>query len=257
MNNNTPKISALCYDKRMSIKNTLKQLGLSDRHASIYLACLELGSSTIPQISDKSGFARSTCEAVLNSLQEKGFVTSFKSKNIKKFSPEDPKRLLEIQQDKLKLLENSLPQLKARYFKGGILPTVRLYEGEQSVKNVFNEILDEAKEMISYGSIDDVYDSLGDYFPKFTKERIKRKIPLKVILKKTELAKQRQELGIQELRKVKILPSKYNSSSLIIVWGEKIAMFELKEKITVFVIESEELSNTQKTMFDFMWNRLL
>lgn len=53
----------------MQIKQVLKQLGLNDRHATIYLACLELGSASIQKISAKAGFARSTCEAVLGSLQ--------------------------------------------------------------------------------------------------------------------------------------------------------------------------------------------
>src|SRR3989344_4337183 len=102
----------------MQIKSVLKQLGLNDRHAAIYLACLELGSSSIQKISLKSGFARSTCEAVLKSLQEKGFVSSFQKKTTRYYSPEDPKKLIALAKEKVKLLEDTLPQFSARYFKG-------------------------------------------------------------------------------------------------------------------------------------------
>ncbi len=240
----------------MNIKNVLKQLGLNDRHSTIYLACLEIGSASIQKISEKSGFARSTCEAVLKSLCEKGFVTSFKKKTSRHFSPEDPKKIVALAQEKVKLLEETLPQFSARYFKGNIVPTVRLYQGEVGIKNVLKEMLDEATEIISFGSIDDIHRALGDFFPKFTAERIKKRIPLKVILRHSELAEQRKRLGVQELREVRIISEEYNVSSATFVWNNKVAMCSLKEGVVAFVIESNELANIQRTMFELIWHTL-
>lgn len=240
----------------MHIKTVLKQLGLNDRHASIYLACLELGSASIQKISEKAGFARSTCEAVLKSLLEKGFVTSFKKKSSRHFSPEDPKKLIALAKEKVKILEESLPQFSARYFKGGILPTVRLYQGEIGIRNVLQEILEEATQLISFGSIDDVYDKLEGFFSTFTSDRIKKKIPLRVLLRDTPLARQRQELGRQELREVRIIPAESEYSSVTFIWNNKIAMCSLKEGIVAFVIESDEMAGIQKTMFELIWKTL-
>lgn len=240
----------------MNIKVVLKQLGLNDRHATIYLACLELGSASIQKISIKSGFARSTCEAVLKSLQEKGFVTSFQKKKTRYYSPEDPKKLLVLIQEKAKTLEEALPQFSARYFKGGVLPTVRLYQGETGIKNVLQEILAEAKDLVSFGSIDDIQAALGDFFPKFTAERIKKKIPLRVILRNSPLAKKRQELGPQELRQVRLIPEEYECSSVTFIWNNKVAMCSLKEGVVAFVVESNELANIQRAMFELIWNKL-
>ena len=240
----------------MQIKNVLKQLGLNERHAAIYLACLEIGSASIQQIALKSGFARSTCEAVLQHLLEKGFVSSFRKKNIRHFSPEDPKKLLMLEQSKAKLLEEALPQFSARYFKGGLLPTVRLYQGEKGMISVLQEILAEARELKSFGSIDDVYGALGDYFPKFTKERIAKRIPLKVILNDTPFARERKEKGPQELREVKLVPESYKYSSVTFVFESKVIMCSLKEGITTLVIESDELYQIQNGMFDLIWEAL-
>src|SRR3989338_9144211 len=158
----------------MQIKTVLKQLGLNDRHATIYLACLELGSAPIQKIALRSGFARSTCESVLQSLQEKGLLTAFRKKNTRYFSPEEPKAVLAYEEEKVKALKDALPQFSARYFQGNVLPTVRLYQGEVGVKSVLQEILNEAKELISFGSVDEIYAALGEYFPKWTAERIKQ-----------------------------------------------------------------------------------
>ncbi len=240
----------------MQIKSVLKELGLNDRHSAIYLSCLEIGSASIQKMAEKSGFARSTCEAVLKNLQEKGFVTSFKKSGGRMFSPEDPKRLVSMAKEKVNLLEESLPQFSARYFKGNILPTVRLYQGEENVKNVLREILAEATELKSIGAIDDIYEALGDYFKKFTKDRIKKGIPLKVILRDTPLARERQRLGPSELREVRLAPENYNYSSVTFIWNHKVAMFSFKDGLIALLIESDELSETQSKMFDFMWETL-
>lgn len=240
----------------MQIKKVLEQYGLKEMHATIYLACLELGSASIQKVSQKSGVARSTCEAVLQSLHEKGFVTTFKKKNIKYFSPEDPKKLISLAKEKVSLLENALPQFGALYYKGDTFPVSRLYEGEDGIRLVLQEILDEAKELLSFGSIDDIYESVGDYFPSFTKERIKRSIPLKVILRDTPLARERQRLGEQQLREVRLMPENNHLSSVTFIWNNKIAMCSFKDKIIALVIQSEELASIQKTMFNLIWDNL-
>lgn len=240
----------------MQVRKVLEQYGLKERHAKIYLACLELGSASIQMISNASGFARSTCEAVLKSLQEKGFVTSFKKKKTRYFSPEDPKKIVSLAKEKVELLENALPQFGAMYYKGNILPSVRLYEGESGIRIVLKEILNEAKELVSFGSIDDIYAALGDYFPKFSEERFKRGIPLKVILRDSPQARERKRLGPKKLRDVRIIPPTYECSSVTFIWNSKVAMCSLKEGMIALVIESNELAKIQRTMFELIWEKL-
>ncbi len=240
----------------MNIKTTLKELGLNDRHAAIYLACLELGSASIQAVSSKSGFARSTCESVLGQLQTKGFVTSFRKKRTRHFSPEDPKKLVALAREKVSLLESALPQFSARYFKGNVLPTVRLYQGETGVRTPLKEILEEAKEIVGFGSVDDIFRNLENFFKLFTKERMKRGIPLKIILRDTPLARERQKIGIQQLRQVRLIPEQYNCASLTLIWNNKVLMCSLQDEIIGLVIESRELADSQRTMFNLIWETL-
>lgn len=241
----------------MQIKNVLKQLGLNDRHATIYLACLELGSASIQKIALRSGFARSTCESVLQSLHEKGLITSFRKKNTRYFSPQEPKTVLALEEDKVRALKDALPQFSARYFKGSVIPTVRLYEGEAGVKSVLQEILDEAKEIESFGSVDDIYATLGHWFPKWTAERIKREIPIKLILSDTPFARERQRLGPKMLREVRLMPKEYDCTSTAFIWNNKFVLCSLKEEeMIALVAESSELANIQRALFHFMWNNL-
>src|SRR3990167_4339371 len=121
----------------MHIKVVLRQLGLNERHAAIYLACLELGSASVQKISEKSGLARSTCEFALKSLVEKGFVTSFKKKNVKNFSPEDPKKLVSLAKERVRtILRRSVLAEKRQETGAQELREVRIISEEYDVTSV-------------------------------------------------------------------------------------------------------------------------
>ena len=153
-------------------------------------------------------------------------------------------------------MEKALPEFRVLYANSNIIPTARVYQGMDSMKSVLREILDEADACIGFGSVDDVYTTLGDYFPSFTRERMRRKIPLRVILRDTVLARKRQELGPEQLREVRIIPEQSDLASLTFIWKNKIAMFSLKKEMVTLVIESGELSTIQRAMFELIWSSL-
>src|SRR3989344_5835618 len=136
----------------MSLAKTLQEYGLKEKHAQVYLACLELGSGSVLKISQKATLPRSTTEAILNSLQEKGFVSSFKKKKARYFSTEDPKKIIASAKAKAELLEKALPEFRSMYARSHIIPTVRFYRGKEGMKAMLGEILEDthAKELLAF-----------------------------------------------------------------------------------------------------------
>ena len=57
--------------------DSLKKIGLSENEAKVYLATLELGSSTAQQIAQKAELKRPTTYVQLETLMKRGLVTSF------------------------------------------------------------------------------------------------------------------------------------------------------------------------------------
>ena len=53
---------------------------------------------------------------------------------------------------------------------------------------------------------------------------------------------------------MKIVKTKILFNSLIWVWDNKIAMVTLKEDLMVVVLESKDLSNTFKAIFEMIWH---
>ncbi len=240
----------------MRTLQTLIQYGLTERQARVYIACLELGVASIQQISKKVQVARSSCEATLHQLKERGFVTSYQHKTVRKFSPVDPRQLVKIAEQKVHGLTSSLPDLTGLFLKNKTIPSVRMYEGKKGMNAILEEILDEAKILHGFGSADDLYDTLGETFPEFRKRRIQKKILVKIILKDTEKARHRQKMGPQELREVRLIKDGTDFSSLVFMWNNKIASFSLREEMVAVVVESKEMAEGQMAMFNFIWNIL-
>lgn len=239
----------------MNLETTLEEYGLKERHAKIYLACLELGSAPILKIAQQSGFARSTCEAVLERLQQEGFVSSFRKRRTRYFSPEDPHQVVALAKAKAQSLERVLPQFMAAYGKNKVRPTVRFYQGKQGMHLILQELLQEAKELLAFSEAEDLFSVLEDY-PEFVQRRLALKIPARVILKNSPKAQERQKLGPQQLRQVKIISENYNYHGMMLLWKNKIAMFSFKQDLTALLIESQELYQMQETMFEFLWKTL-
>lgn len=240
----------------MDLEKTLKNYGLTEKQAKIYLACLELGSATVQKISQKAGLPRSTCYEILENLRQQSLISIFQKKKTKYFSAQDPKEVINLAQEKIKLLQQALPEFNALYGQAKVHPSVRFYEGQQGMKLILEEVLQEAKELLSFSSAEDLFTILGDYFPDFVSRRIKKRIPVRAILRESQKAQERQKLGPQELRQVKIISAEYEFHGLTFIWGKKIAMFSFKKDLVALVIESEELAKVQKAMFDNLWERL-
>jgi len=53
------------------INKILRNLGLNEKEAKIYLACLELGSATVQEVAQKSSIKRTNIYNLLGSLKKK------------------------------------------------------------------------------------------------------------------------------------------------------------------------------------------
>lgn len=240
----------------MSVKTILKQLNLNNKEAELYLNCLELGSASVYKISKKAEIPRSTCYETLEDLQVKGFVTTYNKKNIKYYSAEDPKKILEQQKDKIGLLEKALPQLNAMYGDANIKPTVKFYQGVSGLKIVLDEVLSEAEKIYAVSSAESFFNILGDSWLKFLENRLKKKIPIKIIMTDSVATRAQRPIEAQRLRETRVIPEAYQHNGLILIWKNKFCMFSFKKELLALIVESEELTKTQKTIFDFMWNTL-
>ncbi len=240
----------------MKLEAILEQSGLTKKEARIYLASLELGPSSAQMIAKKAKIKRATTYDVLEALTDKGLVSTIIRSKKRYFIAEDPKRVIKIFKEKQKVLEGALPYLKSIYNIEEIKPAVRFYEGKEGIKAVWEEVLEDRKEALAFSSAEDLFEALPDYFPSFVERRVKLGIPTRVILRESKRARERKRLGPRELREVRIIPRKFVYHAMIVIFGNKIAMFSLKKHFMAVVIESKRLTEVQRAMFEFIWGKL-
>lgn len=240
----------------MDTEKALKQFGLNQKQAKIYLATLELGSAPVNKIAKKATIARSSAYDILEELVVMGIASQMTKKKVKYFAVEDPKKIVNLAKQRTEALESVLPQLNAVYGLAKHRPQVRFFEGKESIKHVFEEILEDGKEFVSFGSIDHLFSTMGDYHLEFVKRRIKKGIPVRVIGQDTPKGRERQELGPKELRSIKLLPKDYNYQGNTFVFGNKIAYISFVKDYVVVIIDSKELADIQRAMFEYLWDSI-
>ena len=236
-------------------RSSLEGLGLNKKEARVYLACLEMGHGSAHTIARHAGFPRSTAADILKMLVKKGLVLSYLKKSRKRFVVADPAVLQEKLDQQQKVLQGLMPELSALYGGKTQKPQVRFYEGKDGLNAVFREILREAKDLIAVSSIEDTANELGDYLPAFSKERAKRGIPVRIISYDSQAARERQILGPYELRQVKLCETKIQFHSLSLCWDHKLALVTLGDGAMIVVIESRDISQTFRAMFEWLWER--
>jgi sugar-specific transcriptional regulator TrmB len=245
-------------DIYMEIREYLNQLGFEGKKADVYLASLELGSSTIIEISRKAGIKRTTCYDIVTDLKNAGLISETAKGKKRLFVAENPEKLKKDWQNKEKLIDEILPQLVSIYNVKGIKPKIRFYEGKEGLKEVYSDTLKYFTEILSFAS-EDVVKVLGaDWADNYIKQRVKKEIHVRAIIPRTEIiqrgfaSKDREQLRMTKL----IDPQKYPFSIEINIYGhQKVALMSPKEQTGV-IIEGAEIYKTMKLIFELLWDNL-
>ena len=242
------------------MKEQLGKLGFSPKEADIYLALLELGTAVVSDVAKRANINRSTTYILLDSLAEKGLVSTSEKQNIKFFSVTPPERLLQYMQDLVKkntelvgLAHNLLPELKSLYIGVGPKPRVQFFEGTEGLKTAYEDTLTSKETIRAYASIENMHKAIPDYFPEYYQRRAQQNIAIRAILPDTPEARERTKHNQEESRESLLVPSdEYAFSPEINIYDNKIVFMSLVEKFAL-VIESQELADALKKVFELSW----
>lgn len=247
---------------------SIQLLGLSQEHAKIYIALLDLGNSSASKIAKRSGVPRTTAYDQLEDLIDVGLVSKAKSESRYEYSPAAPQTLnrmikerVDIVQENSYSLERSLFELEALYSsKSATLPRVRFFQGERGLKTALYDSLS-ANELLTtcQGS---AYRQSGlknepKYLMDFIAECERRNLKSREILMDTpsvrEYAKKYKE---DSHTQILIIP---NSNSNLIghvdkhLYEGKIAYIS-HDSLVAVIIEDQSLYDHEKMLFESLWD---
>jgi sugar-specific transcriptional regulator TrmB len=242
----------------MELNQTLEQFGLTEKKADVYLAALELGGTSVINIARKAGIKRTTCYDILQDLIHQGLVSEIAKGKKKFFIGEDPEKIKKDLQKKESLFNEILPQLKSIHNISGVKPKIRYFEGKEGLIEAYDDALKYSGEILAFGS-EDVYKVLGrDWVEDYIKRRVKKDIRVRAILPSTEYLE--REIFVRDQAQLRTCKSikkeKYPFSIEIDIYGfQKVALISNKEQLAI-IIESAEIYNTLKQIFELCWDLL-
>ncbi len=153
----------------MELTDVLRSAGLSDKEAAVYLALLELGPSTAYRIGPKAKLKRPITYVVLEQLQRRGLTSVVPQGDRKLYVASEPGKLLGELEHSRELYKRFLPNFEALYqsTEGKEKPQVQLFEGDEGIRHVYDEIL-KAREVSFFATIRDFM----EFYPEFADELI-------------------------------------------------------------------------------------
>jgi len=239
--------------------STLEQMGFSKRESRVYLTCLGLGSAPASAIADRAGMKRTTVTEVLRRLAMRGVSECFMKKRTRFYSVLSPRLLYEKFAGTLVSLEQQLPILASVVRSDVYHPHVSFFEGRQNLKRLYLDVLTAESEIRC------IYnpEKLQQYFTRkwieeqFIEKRIHRKIPIRGITPDSSLARLLMQDQMRGLRKNRIIQSKeMQLENQIFIYANKVSIMSFEGEFGL-LIESRELANTMRVLFDLCWNSTL
>ena len=240
------------------LKNILIEQWLSEKEANIYLACLELWEMPASSVARKLWENRVATYTILKSLCERWIAYEMKKNNVKHYNVIPPKNLIELQEQKLNKLKESLPEMVALINEYSSKPKVYFYEWIEQLKKLMLEIVTDG-----YNMWDDPYLTFvwtADIDPEmqkwldteFVKLRLKNKTKTKAIISKKILTKY-SDYHEEKHDSVLIDDPIFNMENETVLYNWKVAMLLYStDEMSWVVIESKTLYNSLKSMFNLL-----
>jgi DNA-binding MarR family transcriptional regulator len=245
-----------------NLKDTLVEIGLSDKEAAVYLAACQLGPSSAQDISDSSGVKRATVYVCLEALQEKGFMSTSTVFDKTLFVAEKPDRLLSASRDEMSLaqkrleqLDEAMPQLAALYNVEGRKPQVMFMDGVAGLRRHLAVMESLSGPYIQITNIDDAKTAFSG--SEFTRESHQENLRKSNVNGRALLVTKEPFSQVKLARlpvDVKLLHyEEFPIHGEITVREDTILMLSFKLETFVTIIRSKTVANVVRSLFELAW----
>ncbi|MFH1284435.1 MAG: helix-turn-helix domain-containing protein [Candidatus Peregrinibacteria bacterium] len=231
----------------------LTHLGLTEKEAKVYLSSTEVGTAPVSTIAQKAGINRVTTYDILEKLKQKGLVSYFTKKKIRYFTSTKPETLLEEFEKRTNDLRTSLPKFK-RLTGETSHPRVRYFEGLEGIKAIYADTLTSKSEILNYSNSHEIRKQWPNYDKEYVAKRAKKKIFLRGICPKDaegKIVHKEDEKYHREMRLVP--PEQFSCTNEINIYDDKVSIISFKDELIGMIIESSEIANSQRAIFNICW----
>ena len=245
-----------------SLKQSLQEVGLSEKEVAVYLASLEIGSASVQDIAKKAGVNRATTYVMIEALSERGLMSTFVKEKKRYYRTENPERLvsmIRLQQEALKVREEEmaglLPALLALYQKTHqVRPEIRYLEGEeglQTVREMFLKLQGEFVQLVPYEEVKKqrvLHQSQGEHHQQLAQEAI----PHRALIVVKDFSK--GDLPKLPGGEVRVLSQdKFPLKAEITIREDHVLIVSYGKSLLSVVMVSQEIADSLRILFELGW----
>lgn len=244
----------------MLLEQYLQNVGFDDKEAKVYLAGLQLGPATIQELAKTANIKRSTAYEIVEGLVDKNLIIVTQKGKRKMFVTQEPDNLLLFLKQREKVLEQIMPDLEALKNSGAERPTVRIYDGINGIKQIYEDMIKKPGEILA----------LAAPRPKISKMILEYlhlqwkplRLKVGVSMRRININEsggagldfQKRQFA-DKLEQVKYLPvENYPFSVGVYIYRQKVALISFgTEELVGIVIRSPQVNWTMKMIFENYW----
>ena len=233
----------------------LEDIGLTKTEARVYERLLQLGECSVGILQKSLETHPQIVYRAIEGLTKKGLVISVRKKNKKYISAEHPKKLEEMEKEKIAKLKNALPELLhlMQPRKGAIVKTSI---GDEAIRSFRRSAINELKRndslLIIGGSGDRFYDAMGNTYEEIESKRIKKKIHKKLIAFSSEREKFQKDTH-RLYTDFRYFSSYHPTTSSINIFRDTVGIIIWATEPILIQIQSSEVALSYRHYFDEMW----
>lgn len=237
----------------------LKNAGLDDKEVKVYISLLELGKTSVMEISKESGIDRTTCYRMLQNLLKIPLVQTLKEDKKTRWAALNPSYLIDYVNKRRDSIKEVFPDLQAIYNLDEEKPKLTYFEGIPGLQKSTADIIREVKHRGEILSFSTPGAAAGYYSQKeflhLAQERVSKQIMSRILIPTIEGAPGYIEgEDWKNWRHVKVVDDKKMPfKATINVWNNKISILIIKSHPIGVVIESKDLADTMKDIFEVLW----
>ncbi len=234
----------------------LSTAGLTEHQAHLYYAGLKLASAPASEYAKKTKLNRITTYNLLEEMVRQGKFTVVKKTSSKWYSPIAPESLAVEARKNADALHRSLPELRSLQGPKERKPRVRFFEGWEGVRHIYDDTLAAHGEILNFANSAVVRRFWPEYDEEYVAERVRRGVHLRGIAPDDEAGRHVRGEDKKKLREIRLVPAKdFDFTNEISIYDSKVAICSFASQPQMFgvIIESKEVAETQRQIFEMAW----
>ncbi|MDI6738099.1 MAG: helix-turn-helix domain-containing protein [Nanoarchaeota archaeon] len=233
-------------------QETLMEIGMTKNEAEVYLALLELGSSSIGEIANKCKIHRPNVYDSLKKLMEKGIVSMITKNNSKYYQASDPAMLDNLLKEKGIKLQGIMPELYTLFNMKKTRSFANVYEGIGAVTKILDGMLKHNDDILVYGIPKVAPEMVKFFIMNFHKRRIEQKVTMKHIYNFNAMERI-NFLNKMPYTEAKYMPSEVDSLVATFVCGDEVSLIIWTANPKIIQIIDIDTAESYRQYFNLLW----